>query len=123
MCDNVIRDTGAKAIAHALSRNSTLLSLSLRLNRLGDEGGKAIGKALLNNKTLLHLHLGANKVTGPTAIALAQLLAQNNTLRSINLSCNILGEVSITPIINLCLHCSNKQLTVLHYPNSLSWAC
>ncbi|XP_040920495.1 dynein regulatory complex subunit 5 [Toxotes jaculatrix] len=92
VCDNDIRDPGAKAIAHALSKNSTLLSLNLRLNRLRDEGGRAIGKTLLNNNTLRHLHLGGNKVTGPTAIALSKVLAQNNTLKSINLSCNNLGE-------------------------------
>ncbi|XP_068433181.1 dynein regulatory complex subunit 5 [Clinocottus analis] len=91
MCDNDIRGPGAKAIAHALSKNSTLLSLNLRLNCLGDEGGQAISKALLNNNTLLHLHLGANRVTGPTAIALSKVLLQNNTLKSINLSCNSLG--------------------------------
>lgn len=94
MCDNNIRDTGAKVIAHALSKNSTLLSLNLRLNRLRDEGGQAIGKALLNNNTLLHLHLGGNEVTGPTAIALSKVLVQNDTLQSINLSCNNLGVVS-----------------------------
>ncbi|XP_056219527.1 dynein regulatory complex subunit 5 isoform X2 [Seriola aureovittata] len=92
MCDNNIRDPGAKAIAHGLSKNSTLLSLNLRLNRLTDEGGQAIGKALLNNNTLRHLHLGANKVTGLTAIALAKVLDENQTLKSLNLSCNSLGE-------------------------------
>uniref|UniRef100_A0A8C3A7E6 T-complex-associated-testis-expressed 1 n=1 Tax=Cyclopterus lumpus TaxID=8103 RepID=A0A8C3A7E6_CYCLU len=94
MCDNDIRGPGAKAIAHALSMNSTLLSLNLRLNCLRDEGGQAIGKALLKNNTLLHLHLGGNQVTGPTAIALYEVLIQNNTLKSINLSCNNLGVVS-----------------------------
>ncbi|XP_018517186.1 dynein regulatory complex subunit 5 isoform X1 [Lates calcarifer] len=92
MCDNDIRGPGGKAIAHALSKNSTLLSLNLRLNRLRDEGGQAIGKALLNNNTLRHLHLGANEVMLPTAIALSKALVQNNTLSSINLSCNNLGE-------------------------------
>ncbi|XP_042246986.1 dynein regulatory complex subunit 5 [Thunnus maccoyii] len=91
MCNNDIRGPGAKAIAHALSKNSTLLSLNLRLNRLRDEGGQAIGKALLNNNTLLHLHLGGNEVTEPTAIALSKVLVQNDTLKSINLSCNRLG--------------------------------
>ncbi|XP_026174454.1 dynein regulatory complex subunit 5 isoform X2 [Mastacembelus armatus] len=92
LCDNDIRDPGAKALAHALSKNSTLLSLNLRLNRVRDEGGQAIGKALMNNNTLLHLHLGANEVTGLTAIALSKVLVQNNTLKCINLSCNNLGE-------------------------------
>uniref|UniRef100_UPI003AAC4306 dynein regulatory complex subunit 5 n=1 Tax=Centroberyx gerrardi TaxID=166262 RepID=UPI003AAC4306 len=89
--DNNIRGPGAQAIAHALSKNSTLLSLNLRLNRLGDEGGQAVGQALLNNSTLLHLHLGANEMSEPAAIALSKVLVQNNTLKSINLSCNRLG--------------------------------
>ncbi|XP_060948012.1 dynein regulatory complex subunit 5 [Limanda limanda] len=92
MCDNDITDSGGKAIAQALSKNSTLVSLNLRLNRLRDEGGQAIAEALMNNNTLRHLHLGANEVSGPTAIALAKVIAQNNTLKSINLSCNNLGE-------------------------------
>lgn len=96
MCDNDIRGPGAKAIAHALSKNSTLLSLNLRLNRVRDEGGQAVCKALQNNNTLLHLHLGGNEVTEHTAIALSKVLVQNNTLRSINLSCNRLGVVSKT---------------------------
>ncbi|CAK6962733.1 dynein regulatory complex subunit 5 [Scomber scombrus] len=94
MCDNDIRDHGAKAIAQALSKNSTLLSLNLRLNQLRDEGGQAICKALLNNSTLLDLHLGGNQVMEPTAFALSKTLVQNNTLKSINLSCNSLGVVS-----------------------------
>ncbi|KAK2856087.1 hypothetical protein Q5P01_004822 [Channa striata] len=93
VCDNGIGDPGAKAIAHALSKNSTLLSLNLCLNHLGDEGGEAIGKALWKNNTLLHLNLGGNKVTSPTAVSLSKVLAQNKTLKSINLSCNSLGEV------------------------------
>ncbi|XP_069371809.1 dynein regulatory complex subunit 5 isoform X2 [Paralichthys olivaceus] len=92
MFDNEITDPGAEAIAHALSKNSTLVSLNLCLNRLGDKGGQAIGNALLNNNTLRHLNLGANEVTGPTAITLSKVIAQNNTLRSINLYGNNLGE-------------------------------
>lgn len=94
ICNNNIRGPGSKALAHALSKNSTLLSLNLRLNRLGDEGGQAIGQALLNNSTLLHLDLGGNEMSEPSANALSKVLAHNNTLRSINLSCNRLGKVS-----------------------------
>lgn len=76
--DNNITGLGAKAIANALSKNSTLLSLNLCLNRLRDEGGEAIGKALLSNSVL------------------QCVLFQNSTLRGINLSCNNLGVVSFT---------------------------
>ncbi|KAF7646655.1 hypothetical protein LDENG_00184080 [Lucifuga dentata] len=89
--DNNIRGSGAQALAHALTKNSTLLSLNLCLNRLGDEGGQAVGKALLKNKTLLYLHLGSNEMTESAAAVLSDALIQNNTLRSINLSCNRLS--------------------------------
>ncbi|KAM6954081.1 dynein regulatory complex subunit 5 [Aplochiton taeniatus] len=89
--DNNIQGHGAKAIAYALSKNSTLLTLNLRLNRLRDEGGQAIGQALLKNNTLLNLHLGGNAMTEPTAAVLSQVLVQNGKLKSLNLSCNSLG--------------------------------
>ena len=34
--------SGAQAIAHALTKNTTLKTLNIRLNRMGDEGGQAI---------------------------------------------------------------------------------
>ncbi|KAA8583077.1 hypothetical protein FQN60_015623, partial [Etheostoma spectabile] len=77
MCDNEIRCPGAKAIAYALSKNSTLKSLNLRLNRLRDDGGQAIGKALLNNNTLLHLHLGGNEDGGK---ALEEAMSHNTSI-------------------------------------------
>ncbi|KAL2082731.1 hypothetical protein ACEWY4_022549 [Coilia grayii] len=89
--DNQIRGPGAQALGHALSKNTSLLSLNLRLNRLGDEGGQAIAQALVKNQTLLSLHLGSNQLSEPTAIVLSQALAKNSTLKSINLSCNRLG--------------------------------
>lgn len=92
--DNQIRGHGAQALAHALSKNASLVSLNLRLNQIGDEGGLAIARALLKNQTLVNLQLGANELTEPTATALSQVLVQNKTLRSLNLSCNKLGTVS-----------------------------
>jgi len=46
LADNAIRAAGAQALAHALTRNDTLQSLDLRLNRLGDDGGQAICKCV-----------------------------------------------------------------------------
>ncbi|KAK3542468.1 hypothetical protein QTP86_025875 [Hemibagrus guttatus] len=89
--DNRISGKGAQALAHALSKNTSLVSLNLRLNQLGDEGGQAIAQALLKNETLLNLQLGANEMTEPTATAFSQVLVQNTTLRNLNLSCNKLG--------------------------------
>ncbi|KAL7888582.1 hypothetical protein AOLI_G00035560 [Acnodon oligacanthus] len=89
--DNQIRGSGAQALAHALSKNTSLLFLNLRLNRLGDEGGQAVAQALQKNGTLQNLNLGANELTEPTATAMSHALVQNSTLRSLNLSCNRLG--------------------------------
>ncbi|XP_036438696.1 LOW QUALITY PROTEIN: dynein regulatory complex subunit 5 [Colossoma macropomum] len=89
--DNQIQGSGAQALAHALSKNTSLLYFNLRLNRLGDEGGQAVAQALLKNSTLQNLNLGANELTEPTATALSHALVQNSTLRSLNLSCNRLG--------------------------------
>ena len=38
---------GAAAIAHALTKNTTLEHLDVRLNRIGDEGGQAICRYLI----------------------------------------------------------------------------
>nr|XP_055043110.1 dynein regulatory complex subunit 5 isoform X1 [Misgurnus anguillicaudatus] len=89
--NNRIRGPGAQALAKALSRNTTLTSLILRLNRIGDEGGQALGQALMKNKTLVNLHLGANKMTEPSAMALSRALVDNSTLKILNLSNNKLG--------------------------------
>jgi hypothetical protein len=42
----MVRAPGAQALAHALTRNSTLCALDLRLNRLGDDGGQ-VGASVL----------------------------------------------------------------------------
>lgn len=94
VCNNQIKGPGAQALAHALSKNITLLSLNLRLNRIGDEGGQALAQALVKNKTLVNLHLGGNNMTEPTAVALSQALVENCTLKNLNLSNNKLGVVS-----------------------------
>lgn len=94
VCNNQIRASGAQALAHALARNATLMSLNLRLNRIGDEGGQALAQALIVNKTLENLHLGGNNMSEPTAVALSQALVENWTLKSLNLSNNRLGVVS-----------------------------
>nr|XP_002132102.1 dynein regulatory complex subunit 5-like [Ciona intestinalis] len=89
--DNIIRSEGAKAIAFALTKNSTLQSLNLRLNRLGDEGGQVLCKALLKNNTLKELNVASNELTEPTAAILSQVLQSNTSLTSMNLSGNRIG--------------------------------
>ncbi|KYO43408.1 dynein regulatory complex subunit 5 [Alligator mississippiensis] len=91
LCNNQIRPPGAQAIAHALAKNATLISLNLRLNCIEDEGGQAIGHALLSNSSLRSINLAGNELSEPTATLFSLVLAQNTALTSINLSCNHIG--------------------------------
>ncbi|KAM8998913.1 dynein regulatory complex subunit 5 [Sarcophilus harrisii] len=91
LANNKIRAAGAQALAHALSYNTTLLSLNLRLNCIEDEGGQALGHALQTNSTLTSLNLAGNELSEPTASLFSQVLSVNTTLTCINLSCNHFG--------------------------------
>ncbi|NXG67575.1 DRC5 protein, partial [Hemiprocne comata] len=109
LCNNQIGHLGAQALAQALAKNSTLISLNLRLNRVEDKGGEAIGHALLTNTTLKSIHLGSNNLSEQTAILFSQVLAQNATLMSINFSCNNLGLVGGKQLLDGLA--DNKALT------------
>ena len=61
-------------LARALRSNVSLISLNLRLNRLGDDGGRAICDVLRNNSTLQRLKLGSNALSSQTAASLGVLL-------------------------------------------------
>ena len=55
-------DHGAEAIAEALRKNSTLVTLDLRSNEIGLAGAQVIADALRKNSTLLTLYLGFNDI-------------------------------------------------------------
>ncbi|XP_032441415.1 dynein regulatory complex subunit 5 [Xiphophorus hellerii] len=109
ICNNEIDIHGAKALAQALSNNSTLQYLNMRLNQVKDEGGEAIAEALQNNTTLTYLHLGGNDVTSITAVVLSKVLQKNETLKTLNLSCNNLGEIGGKALAEAMVH--NSTLT------------
>uniref|UniRef100_A0A7M4EVW6 Leucine rich repeat containing 34 n=1 Tax=Crocodylus porosus TaxID=8502 RepID=A0A7M4EVW6_CROPO len=118
LCNNQIRPPGAQAIAHALAKNSALISLNLRLNCIEDEGGQAVGHALLSNSSLRSINLAGNELSEPTATLFSLVLAQNTALTSINLSCNHIGLVSSFRTCkrnNFCL-LQSQQLVP-------SWSC
>ena len=75
-------------MARALRSNHSVLSMSLRLNRLGDEGGKAICDVLRANTTMQKLNLSANSLGPQTAAALASLVKTNRTLIHVDVSSN-----------------------------------
>lgn len=49
---NLIRETGARAIARALAQNRTLTVLHLTGNSIGPEGAHALAEGIVVNKTL-----------------------------------------------------------------------
>ena len=61
----------AKALATALEKNTTLVSLDLYANNIGDEGAKALAPALEKNTTLVTLNLDRNRIGAEGAKALA----------------------------------------------------
>jgi Leucine Rich repeat len=61
--DNLVYREGGRHLGRALSRNSSLVKLDLRLNTLGDEGCEEICRAMLTNETVLELHIGSNRAS------------------------------------------------------------
>ena len=82
---------GAKALAHALESNTTLLGLDLSNNKIGDEGAKALALALKSNTTLSELDLKDNEIGDEGAQALAHALESNTTLSKLSLWSNEIG--------------------------------
>jgi 23S rRNA pseudoU1915 N3-methylase RlmH len=102
-------DHGAEAIAEALRKNSTLVTLDLRSNEIGLAGAQVIADALRKNSTLLTLYLGFNDIgsgrqgnpglpssAGVEAIAAA--LRENSTLVTLELCSNRIGPESAQAI-------------------------
>ena len=52
LADNQIYGEGGLHLGRALHYNDTLVSLNLRLNRLGDMGGRVLLDGLVENDTL-----------------------------------------------------------------------
>ena len=86
------KNKGAKALAYALTINSHLTSLDIRLNGFRNSGGKDFGHALVENKTLIYLNLAANRFTEKAAYILGKMLFHNKTLRELDISSNDLGK-------------------------------
>jgi Ran GTPase-activating protein (RanGAP) involved in mRNA processing and transport len=115
---NEIGTIGGKAIAEALMKNSAIIELSIRVNRvgecaalmigktflrhlnlggnlLGDDAVESLSKGLASNITLEELVLVSNRIGPKGGIALSAAMAQNNTLRLLYLGNNDLGDQGI----------------------------
>lgn len=80
-------------MGRALHYNDTLVSLDLRLNRLGDMGGRVLLDGLVENDTLRSLNLSSNSLAEETTKMLCALFKSSTcVLEYLDLSSNDLTE-------------------------------
>ena len=92
LADNAIGVGGGKALGKALQLNTTLETLSLRLNRLLDDGASPVVLGLKANTSLKTLNLSNNELGSNASEALAEALRVNTTLESLYVTGNMLAE-------------------------------
>ncbi|KAJ3109206.1 Leucine-rich repeat-containing protein 71 [Phlyctochytrium planicorne] len=78
--------------AYLVTEESSLKSLSLRMNKIGDVGGKAIGTALKTNRVLTSLNLWGNSIGKEGVADIAEGLKFNQSLSYLSLGRNPLGD-------------------------------
>ena len=104
--------TGAVALAHALTKNRTLRTLSLEWNSLGlfPEGFRALSATLaLPSSTLTSLDFRNNRLTADAGTSIANALNTNRSVNTLDLRWNSLGKrakccVSLLCVLVVC-HC------------------
>jgi hypothetical protein len=77
---NYIGDSGAVAIAQALSSSISITNLDLTNNCIGDSGAAAIERCLLSNHSLVQLELLGNPISAAAANGIGQALRVNRTI-------------------------------------------
>ncbi|CAM9456603.1 unnamed protein product [Ectocarpus sp. 12 AP-2014] len=86
-------DAGAKALASALKKDSSLQVLDLTRCKIGDDGARCLANALRSNSCLRELRLGYNDISADGAVALASLLhAGSSALECLELQGNHVGD-------------------------------
>jgi Ca2+-binding EF-hand superfamily protein/Ran GTPase-activating protein (RanGAP) involved in mRNA processing and transport len=118
-----VDDVECTHIADALIVNETLLSLSLKNNKIGTAelqnvatpnfvtGGEGLGRMLLRNKTLLELDISWNYIRLDSACAVAEALITNSTLRVLKIAHNGFGDLG-TQVMGMAIK-QNTRLQVL----------
>ena len=92
---NRLEEGGARELATALRRNTTLVSLNIFHNWLEEPGGRELADVLRSSTTLTSLHLGYNALGEDEAKAKTLRFLQKNTkLTFLELACNGLGEAA-----------------------------
>jgi Ran GTPase-activating protein (RanGAP) involved in mRNA processing and transport len=97
---NNIFDEGGKAIANALTKNSSLTTLDLRYNNISDEGVQAIANALTKNSSLTTLDLNNNSISEEGVRALISVIPSSPSIKNIY----VYGNPKISEDVKKALH-------------------
>ena len=84
LSENLVKETGATALAEALNTNASLTSLSLRYNGIRSAASK-LATSLTSNTTLNSLDLKQNDLSQVDLIAIAAVIGRNTTLMTLEL--------------------------------------
>ncbi|MGI4775889.1 MAG: hypothetical protein ACRYE9_03035 [Janthinobacterium lividum] len=86
---NRIDNSGAAASAEALTINSFIIIVDLRINSISDIGVEVLAKALMVNCSIVNMYLQDNKIGKEGATA----LEVNRSLKALDLE-NKIGQVT-----------------------------
>jgi len=78
-------DTRVTSIAEALSKNTTVHTLTIADKSLGEQGMVALAEAMMKNKTIQKMDIGRHNLRMESTKALAKALAKNATIRSLHI--------------------------------------
>jgi len=89
---------GAKVLAKALGKNSSVTYIDLGDNGIGDDGVKAIAEALKKNSSVTTIRASYNNIGADGAKAIAEALAENSSVTKIRLYDNNISPTNETLI-------------------------
>lgn len=92
LSDNCIRGDGAKSLGRALGSNTSVESMSLRLNRIGDSDGASFFELLQPNASIGKLDMSNNQLGPESAKSIAEFLKGQTTIVTLTLAGNSLKE-------------------------------
>jgi Ran GTPase-activating protein (RanGAP) involved in mRNA processing and transport len=108
---NQVSSTGAEYLAQALTVNVKLQSLVLSFNQIGDAGAAALAKALTVNTTLTKIWFPSNAIGNEGMLTFAQHLPYMKGLEQLHVGL-LLHDEAAQALVN-AVRC-NMRLSVLH---------
>jgi len=106
---------GVTAVAKLLEVHS-LTQLELRDCRISGQGARELAAALCKNSTLKHLNLNINPIGMEGASSISEMLQHNTSLEVLDLRNESVGEEGVHQLINSLKH--NQTLRELYLPKT-----